>query len=257
MRDPHVVALKYRFESNDALIFDNAPPLERETDEFRMKLKDGLTRFEMKTHYADVPSARAVLERYLRTWEVDAGLIFDCDAIKFRFIEPEIVDRSPDPDQPPVSVVTVTVTVPVETTVTRIVKPRYPEPPAGFVASPDVETMWTRFQGYRYGREPLSSMGYVCLTVLEASAGGRKQAASRYGIDVQVLRKLGYLTSEIGDPKSMRKATSGNTVRAHTPAEVAWVDAVIRRLIRRVGEWAFDPKGVRPTLTMADFPHLP
>jgi len=257
MRDPHVVALRYRFESSSALTFADPPPLERKTNEFRVRLANDLVTFEMKTHYAEVGLARAVAEEYLRSWEVDAALVFDFDAIKFRFIEPEIVDRNPEPGGPAVVVVTRTVTVPVDVTITHIVRSNYPEPATNFVVSPDVETMWTRFQGYRFGREPLASMGYMCLTVLEASAGGRKEAARQYDVDLEVLRKLGYLTSEVGDSKTMRKADPRHPRRPHTNIEIAWVDAVIRGLIRRVGEWAFDPAGKRRALTMADFPHLP
>ena len=57
----------------------------------------------------------------------------------------------------------------------HVFRVNYPPAPAGFEVSPDVETMWYRYDGYRRRREPLASMAYMCLTVLIARrrwAGG-------------------------------------------------------------------------------------
>ena len=60
----------------------------------------------------------------------------------------------------------------------------YPPPPtAGFEVSPDVDTMWRRYLGYRDGREPLLAMAYFVFTMVTAAHGRRSQAASRYNID--------------------------------------------------------------------------
>ncbi len=54
------------------------------------------------------------------------------------------------------------------------------------------------------GQEPLLSMANFCLTVLEWDAGGRPAAASKYNVNLEVLRKLGYLVSERGDVSTAR-----------------------------------------------------
>jgi hypothetical protein len=96
-------------------------------------------------------------------------------------------------------------------------------------------------------------MAYMCLTVLEASAGNRAEAAKRYHISRNVLSKMAVLASEVGDERTARKMPVPQN-RPHTPAEVDWMEAVITAMIRRVGEWAFDPRQPRRILTMADFP---
>ena len=101
-------------------------------------------------------------------------------------------------------------------------------------------------------------MAYFCLTVLEASAGGRPHerrtsAAELYHVDRTVLKTLGDLTSDVGDQMTARK-THFTYARAHSRAEIAWMEAVVQRLIRRAGEVAFDPGRAWPQITMADFP---
>ena len=53
MNDPHVDALVFRIEHGPALAYsDDAPPIDREEPGFRVTLKDGTVRFELKEHYA-------------------------------------------------------------------------------------------------------------------------------------------------------------------------------------------------------------
>jgi Mrr N-terminal domain len=40
------------------------------------------------------------------------------------------------------------------------------------------------------------------------------------------------------------------------PAERAWIRAVVKRLILRVGEYAYDPVSKLQLLTMDDFPSI-
>lgn len=137
---------------------------------------------------------------------------------------------------------------------------RYPDPPVKFEAGADVISMWERFELYR--REPrlLTWMAHYCLTTLEASVGtkkdARRQAAKRYRIEFDILKRLGHLSSEVGDASLVRKRIPGQVLYPLTPAEVAWMEAVVKRLIQRVGEWAADPTANWPLITMGDFPRL-
>jgi hypothetical protein len=138
---------------------------------------------------------------------------------------------------------------------------RYPDIPGNFVLSPDVESMWNRYQGYLDGREPLASMAYFCLTTVDGSTGirrGKRPAASRrYGISEDVLRKLGDLTSNVGSERTARKLPPPTGRRDHTGQEIAWIEAAVRASIRRLGEFAYDPARPWPQITMKDLPQLP
>ena len=116
--------------------------------------------------------------------------------------------------------------------------------------------MWNRYEGYKAGREPLASMAYMCFTVLVAGAGERKAAAEQYGISMNLLDTLARLTSEVGDELTVRKMPKHGKLWPHTDAEKIWIEAVIKALIQRAGEWHSAPSAVRPQLTMADFPVL-
>ncbi len=259
MRDPHVVSLRYRLVPSEGVTFKNPPPLEHEAEAFRLRLADDILMVEMKEHRASAEEAQRLVKPFLRAWEIDLALRQDRNEVTFVFDGAEVVDRNPDP-------LSTTQTIHADATFAarasfaasaHVTKPQYPGPPSGFAVSPDVETMWARYEGYRAGREPLASMAFMCLRVLEASAGGRDEAASRYDIDRKVMSKLGFLTSEVGDARTARKMPGPSGFRAHTNVEIAWIEAVIKALIRRAGETAFDPKTVRRKIIMSDFPTLP
>lgn len=242
-------------------MFDNPSLLESVTESFRMRLIGGTVTFEMKAHYASEEAARLHVAPFLHGWEIDAALRYGPGALTFVFQSAQIEDRSSRSDES-ARVTRLTGAQPVFVATAppppRMLKD-YPAPPANFLVSPDVETMWRRYEGYLAGREPLAGMAYMCLTVLEASADGqgkREKAARQYNIDREVLDNLGELTSEVGDPKTARKVPGRGGFRPHTEAEVAWMEAVVKALIRRAGEWAFDPNAARQKLTMADFPDL-
>ena len=261
MRDPHVVALHYRLETGPQLAFRDPAPVDEEAGAFSLRLDNGELHVTMKHHFATVEDARLVVEPYLRSWEIATGLDNGPGAVRFRFDRPDVIDRAP---LPPGShrIVTVTGSLQVQcvSTVTlTTTRNLYPAPPRTFQASPDVVAMWERYEGYLAGKEPLSGMAFHCLTIVQQSVGGpqpRRQAALRYAIEYDVLSRLGYFASEVGDARTVRKRVPGQTLRPHTPAETAWMEAVVKRLIQRVGEWAADPNAKWPQITMTDFPSL-
>jgi hypothetical protein len=109
----------------------------------------------------------------------------------------------------------------------------YPAPPTGFVASPDVSTLWNRYEGHVLGREPLPGMGYFCLSVVEWRYGGRKGAAEDLKIDFPILKKLGELTSRRGDEATARKQEG--PLQPLTGAEEEWIRVALMALIRQLG----------------------
>ncbi len=82
------------------------------------------------------------------------------------------------------------------------------------------------------GREPLASMAYFCLTLLENRYGGRTAASKALVVDEAVLGKLGNLSTNRGDVSTARKITGDLT--PFGAADTQWLEAAIRALIRRV-----------------------
>ena len=258
MRDPHVESLRYLLRPSEDVTFDQPPPIEWDTDDFHMRLENGVAIFEMRRHYPSKEAAQQAVEAYLRTWEIDAALGSNRAEIHFDFDSAEIIDRDPPPPGTTqvICAGSIVATGKLSMVVTRA---RYPDIPSNFVLSPDVESIWNRYQGYLDGRELLTTMGYFCLTVVEASTGkksGRRSAASKdYSIEDGVLNKLGYLSSEVGNVGTARKMP--RVPRDHTPQETAWIEAAVKKLIRRMGEYAYDQNFDWPQITMKNLPELP
>jgi hypothetical protein len=74
MRDPHVVALRYRLETDRLLIFDNPPPLAHDTDACTLRLANGVLTCRMKAHYASADEARTIADPVILSWELDTAL---------------------------------------------------------------------------------------------------------------------------------------------------------------------------------------
>ena len=167
----------------------------------------------------------------------------------FHFDRAHIVDRDPPPPGAPqiVRASPVEVAVTMDAVLSHVTSTAYPLPPTNFVVSPDVETLWQRYEGYLDGQEPVATMAYFCLTVAEWIAeGSRGRAAEKLGISLNLLDKIGELS---------------NPGRKHTPdeepvsdAEEAWLDKAVKLLIRRVGEVAADPSAAASKITLRDHP---
>ncbi len=257
MRDPHVQSLQYQVQPADGVRFGDPPPVEWETPEFRARLEGGSLTVGLLRHYATEGVAQQAVEPYLKAWEITAGLDAGQPAFALQFRRATVIDREPPAGTGVRQRATGRATDPAAAALVRPL-PAYPPPPSEFAASPDVESMWGRWAGYMNDREPLASMAYMCLTLLEASAGGRPHerrtyAAAKYGVAREVLKRLAELTSDVGDAQTGREAPV-TLHRSHTPAEVGWIEAVVQRLIRRTGEVAYDPGRKWPAITMADLP---
>jgi hypothetical protein len=240
LRDPHVVSLIYKVTSPETIRFEKAPPVVFNTARMKLSIADGLLKVEPKSHFASVDNARKAIDPFLRSWEVDTALHFGRIEIAFTYKDAKIVDRNPLPPGSPITleVASITSAHTVDKVTLIVNRSRYPEPPALFVTSPDVESLWQRYQGYLDGHEPLLSMSYFCLSLLESKyrKEKRKAVADSYNISFDVLQKLGELTSEKGDGSTARKFDRESSHIPLTKAEINWVQESIKILIRRVGE---------------------
>jgi hypothetical protein len=240
MNDPHVVTLTYALETADTISFDGAEPLRHETTDFELHLADGILVATPKGDFASVTEARNSLDPLLHSWALSAALNSGRSEIWFKYKDAEVIDRHPPP--PGTSRVLKAdfggVVSAVGNITVKLNRTHYPDPPSEFVATPDVESLWHRFEGYRSGREPLLSMSYFCLTFIESIFGGRDNAAIQLGFSKEVLSKLGELTSTHGDTTSARKFSVGSPQSPLTHSEAKWIEETVRWIIRRLGEAA-------------------
>ena len=259
MNNPHVKALYYRVVVGKDVNYNNAPPLSETTDEFEISLDGKTAVFEMKQHYSTADEAKAVVEQYVQAWDILIGLEQDPGDLQLVFDHADIIDRSPDTSDKNVvnlqghvsAHVVVSDSVPL-----HVSRGKYPSFPKNFSASLDAETMYLRYKAYRKNHETLASMAYMCLTIFVTGAGGRKDAARQYNIAKAVLNTLGELTSTKGNPEEARKFPTDGKFEPLRPKEKEWIVTVIKALIRRAGEYAYDPNAKLKQVSMKDFPDL-
>ncbi|WP_022669158.1 hypothetical protein [Desulfospira joergensenii] len=253
MNKPHVDKLHYRMVIKENVDYDKAPPVTAETDAFKMTAsKDGVV-FTMKEHYATERDARVITDPYLENWRLLIGLKHGPDEITFKFDHTDIIDLEADPNATVIQCRTAGVVVfGVQATV-HVSHIKFPDPPSGFVISPDVQTMYHRYMLYREGRDQLPSMAYLVLTVIEMTRG-RDRAAHHYGISKRVLDKLGTFCSR-GDPQDARKAPKDGAFVPLDGRAKAWVESAVKLIIERVGLIDGGTVGLEP-ITMADLPRL-
>jgi hypothetical protein len=242
VNDPHLDALTYRLQQAEDIEY-SAPPLTFTTPEFTGELVAGVLTLRPARHFDSPEPFRDLVEPFLASWRIDAGLKYGRDHFRFLYDGASVIDRAPTPGT---GAITQTATVRATGDVFhKVTRPEYPTPPSAFRVTPEVEVLWDRFNGYLAQREPLPSMAYFCLTLLER--GDRKAAAAHFNIDIDVLRKLGELSSTRGDNSTARKAHGATQLRAD---ERRWIEEAIKATIRRLGTGQGKP------LTMADLPKL-
>ena len=256
MRDPHVESLRYRLETSVTTTYKNPLAVEVIRDEFECRLSDGVLTCRMKKHYPTVEEARRVIDDFLRSWEIKTALELGRDEMRFQFEDSHMVDRDPPPLGSPQVIQVSAASVGVSTLLARlhVTRNKYPDAPSTFVVTPDVETLWQRYESYLDGKEPLLSMAYFCLTVVENKAGSRRAAATQYRIEEAILQKLGELTSTRGDTRTARKAVKGGGTATLSGKEKNWIEGAVKALIRRTGELASTQPV--PRITMSDLPEI-
>lgn len=258
MNDPHVKSLHYRVIHSAYVDYEKAKPLIIEEDYFIVKINPQEAIFEMKAHFKTREAARELVESYLRRWELLIGLDHDPGDLNFSFQHAEVIDRNPtDTNTIFINPHSLYHSQTIMDAILHVSREAFPPPPRKFALSPDVEIMYTRYRAYREGKENLLSMAYMCLTILEASAGSRDYAAKKYAIAKTVLNKLGELCSEKGAPHEARKYPNKNgTFKPISDPEKEWITQVIKAFIRRLGEYAHDQTAILTQLTMSNFPKI-
>ena len=242
MNDPQVVALIYNIKHGQSVNYRAAKPMDHEEPEFHVKIADEKVRFEFKKHHATVEAARRSIEEYICAWEVDAGLRGAPNCFKLKYDDAQIEDRNQTPGVVEIYA-TLRAGAPTMTATVTIDK-QYPAPPSRLKITPDVKTMYDRYMGYRQGKEPLASLAYFCLTVIERSPT-KKDFSSR------VRDKIGHLSSGKGGQQA-RKAEGRD--RDLTDQDSRFLDEAIKAVILRTAERAHNPDRDLPQISMSDLP---
>ena len=258
MNDPHVVALHYDIQHHRSLDYAKASPLGRSESAFDVHVEHKKARFTMKEHHATEEDACAAVEEYIRAWELEATLQCGPDAFKLRFDCANIEDRNPKPGVVALRAKPIRVDVTMSQATPVVSPPSYPLPPStALTRSPDVESMFTRYVGYREGKEPLASMAYFCLAVLKASAGPKsgaeKDIAQFYCIRPRVLSELRQLSSTKGGTQARKATGIGHDLNQQ---ERLFLDEAVKAIIRRAAEVAHDSSIPRAMIALSDLPPL-
>lgn len=257
MRDPHIQTVHYAVGSGEGISYSNPESISFANHLGTFNLSKGKLEITPTEHFPDEDAARQAVEPFLRAWEMEADLTSNVGMIRFEFDRADVIDRDPlPPGSPQVLHVKGASSVSVAGSVTvHVTRSKYPKPPMHFRATPEVEHAYRRWLGYQAGKEPLQSMAYFVLTILEKhAAGSRKDAARSFLIDLPILSKIGELSSTKGDASTARKAGDGNQFQELSGAEKNWLENAVRRVICRLGEHASG--GSLPLISARNLPDL-
>ena len=255
---PCVKSLHYIVEHDPSIDYSRAEPLCRQEPSFDVSVEDEKVCFTMKQHHPTEAEALDAVSAYIAAWEFEAGLKHGLNKFHLRFEYADIEDRNPNTGKVYLRARPIRVHVTMGAAQATVGEPYYPSPPTTAVTlSPDVRSMYDRYLGYREGREPLPSMAYFCLTVLEMPrrfrGGARKKAAKHYRIDKTVLDQLGKLSSTKGGVGARKEE---GIHLEFTPEERCFLEETVKAIIRRAAEVAHDPNSCLQHITMSNLPTI-
>jgi hypothetical protein len=262
MNDPHVVALTYRIAHSDHVDFKKAAPLTVAGSTFGVSIDAGRARVEMLEHFATEQEARNAVESFLRAWELAADLRHPEDRFRFVYERPEVIDRNPPEGGVVINLQAANAVMAGLVVTAHASRAGWPEHPTDLALSPDVEALHRRWLGYLDGKEPLLAAAYWALSMIEATprASGvrgrsaREDASQFFNIDLNVLKKLGELTSARGGVEEGRKAEG--RAAPLTRSERKWLKAAFKALVERAALRARHGAPPPTPLTMDDLPKL-
>jgi hypothetical protein len=253
MNNPFVEELYYNLKLSDDISYDNPPDIIEDFGDFKLTLAKGNVVIQMSSDCSNVEQARILVEPHLRAWELDNFLKMGKMELWFEFVDSKIVDRNPPTSDGSINlyVHNIEQLQIIDEITIHVIRKNYPSPPRNILYSPDVDSMLKRYEGFLKGKEPLLSMAYFCLSLIQSKANGRKNAAHKYFLDIKVLNLMGNLTSERGDMKEARKLDKTSTLRKLTESEQNWVRETIKIFIRRIAEYEYNPTAKYPLIDLA------
>jgi len=255
-----VTAMYYRFASETGRDdFGRAAPSAGTLGVFDCALSDGILKAVPTVEFRDREAAKQALEPYLRDWEQAAFLSPRAHRLRFEYEGSDVEEIDPQPRILNVfpEAATGSGSAFGATVVTRVNR-EYPPFDAGFTRTPLTDLLAERLRRTRDGGELWPAFAYFVLTQLEAGFGGaekgdkrRRKMARTLAVEWPVVARLGEITAR-PDPEIGRKAAKDPA--PITASERGWMEVVVVRFIRRVGEHAAG--GPLTPITMADVPPL-
>jgi hypothetical protein len=94
MRDPHLVALRYRLLTPPSVSYLNPPALEFDNEFGHFRVEAGELRWEPTQHFASETVGRDTVEPFLRAWELDRDLATRYQDVRFEYVDAELIDRN-------------------------------------------------------------------------------------------------------------------------------------------------------------------
>jgi hypothetical protein len=255
LNDPHVDQLTYRLVLREPKAAWSAPPpVEAHQPDFIVRLENALARVEMLSHAATPEGARALVEPFLRAWQMKAA--FSGRRMQFEFESASVIDRNPPSEEIALAFsdhLTMSMTF-ASSIEEQLDVGTYPAPPQPMVLTADVETLLARHTVFVEGREPLTAWANFTLSYIEHRlAASRRDAARKFNVSFSVLNEIGRLASTVGDVRTARTIHREWENRPHTAAENEFLLVATRRLIERVAEAAAVRPDSLPQITMRDF----
>jgi len=253
MRDPHVQAMHYKIISGGGVSYLNPELMSFSNHLGTFDVSGDKLRIVPSEHFPDESSSRRAIQPFLEQWEMEVHLTSTIPMLRFEFDRVELIDRAPPPPPPPVVNSGAALTAQARSVslgargmavlhgraTLQLTCSKYPEPPKTFRATTEVQHAYRRWLGYRSGNEPLQSMAFFVLTLLQDAAGNRQAAARSFQIDVKVLNKIGELSSTKGNERTARKGPGpGKQFQELSGAEKQWLEQAIPLVIHRLGEHA-------------------
>ncbi len=222
--------------------YTKSKPLSVSTPDFDIDVADFRVTIAMKSNHASVAAARAVVEPFLRAWELDAALRYGPRSLAFEYERGYLIDRQPTPGVHAMIAEPISMTLSVGAVKMVLGLSAFPAAPMDIARDPTVDLMYARYVLYRDGRTTLADATNYCLTAIELAAASsqwsRKAAAKMLSVDFNVLSTMGRLSATKGGLHARKASGAGDEF---SPAEHQWLEQIMVALIRRMAEVACDP----------------
>ena len=252
MNDPRVKYLTYVVTHADWIEYEVAEPFSEKTDEYIVKIEDGLARLYPQRNYSTVEEAKLAAQDFVSQWNFEIALGGRDGLFKFEYVCAHVIDHQPSPAPPGVHSVSAdpahfhyTIPASARVTLVRRIHLQLPIGRCFAVSDPNVVAMMEQWTDYHHGREHLGTMAYCCLTIVQDSLKSeqrrgeqrnpRKLAAQDYRISMSILDCIGKLSSKSG----ARKAEGID--KPFNEEETRFLEMAVRALIRRVAEHGKNP----------------
>lgn len=166
-----------------------------------------MVHFTFHHYYKTTEEARRSIDDFLRLWEFNVQLLHGPESFRLEFQhsievdptqpdEPRKVKRRADLDSSASELDSSNIWIEFQ---------NYPLPPSDVSLDEGTRAMFYQYMRYCQNQSLLTNVAYFCLSMLEDKAGGRENAAKKYSISRNLLKRVSELSSRRGG-RNARKA---------------------------------------------------